>query len=79
MAEKHDGMEVFVKVDEYKEVLDIVNLIKTRLTEAKDTLKRINKLKNEEDAELELWQTSMEEAERRIEYIDRTLFEPEAI
>ena len=76
---KHEEMEVFVKIEEYREVLDVVNMIKHRLHEAKETMHKINRLKNEEDAELELWQTSLEEAERRVDHVDKTLFEPEAI
>ena len=74
-----ENMQVFVKVDEYKEVLEVMNMIKNKLADAKNTLGEINKLKNEEDAELELWNTSLEEAERRITFIDRALFEPESL
>lgn len=79
MSEKEETMQVFVKVDEYKNVLDIMNMIKNKLADAKNTLGEINRLKNEEDAELELWHTSLEEAERRISFIDKALFEPEAL
>ncbi len=79
MIEKEDTMQVFVKVDEYKNVLDIMNMIKNKLADAKNTLGEINRLKNEEDAELELWHTSLEEAERRVSFIDKALFEPEAL
>lgn len=79
MTEKDENMQVFVKIDDYKDVLDIMNMIKNKLSEAKITLGEINKLKNEEDAELELWHTSLDEAERRIEFIDKALFEPESL
>ncbi len=77
--EKNETMQVFVKIDDYKDVLDIMNMIKNKLGDAKNTLNEVNRLKNEEDAELELWQTSLEEAERRIMYIDKALFEPESL
>ncbi|MBI4440830.1 hypothetical protein HY639_01560 [Candidatus Woesearchaeota archaeon] len=79
MAEKDETMQVFVKIDEYKDVLDIMNTIKSKLNEAKNTLGEINRLKNEEDAELELWHTSLDEAGRRVEFIDKALFEPESL
>ena len=47
-------MQIFVKIDDYKDVLEIMNMIRNKLGEAKTTLEDINKLKNEEDAELEL-------------------------
>lgn len=68
---------VFVKINEYKDILDILELIKTKLNEARETLGNLNELKNEEDAELEIWRTSLDEIERKVENIDRTLLEPE--
>jgi len=76
MVEIEAGMPVFVRIDEYKDVLEVMSQIKEKLEEAKKTLGKINELKNEEDAELELWHTGIDEVERKVEFIDRTLFEP---
>lgn len=69
---------VFVKIEDYKDILDVLDLIKDRLAEAKRTLADINELKNDEDSELELWSSTLSEIEKKIEGIDRTLFEPES-
>jgi|TARA_Y100000310_G_scaffold208219_1_gene208782 hypothetical protein len=69
---------VFIKIESYKDVLDVLDLIKDRLGEAKRTLADINELKNDEDVELDLWSSTLDEMERKIENIDRTLFEPES-
>jgi len=69
---------VFVKIDDYKDILDVLDLIKDRLDEAKRTLADINELKNDEDAELELWSSTLNEIEKKLEDINRTLFEPES-
>jgi hypothetical protein len=74
-----EEMPVYVKIDEYREVLDVMNMIKNKLEEAKETLGKINELKNEEDAELELWHTGIEEIERKITFVDKALFEPSAL
>jgi hypothetical protein len=74
-----DSLQVFVKIDQYKEVLDIMNMIKNKMTETKDMLSTINRLKSEEDSELELWMASVQEAEKRLEHIDRILFAPEKL
>lgn len=74
-----DMMPIYVKIDEYKDVLDIMNVIKTKIEDAKETLGKVNELKNEEDAELELWQTGLDEIERKVEFVDKTLFEPSAL
>ena len=67
MEEMRETMPVFVKIDEYKNVIDTMGLIRAKIEQAKDTLAKINQLKNEEDAELELWHNSLEEVERKIE------------
>lgn len=72
-------MPVYVRIEEYKDVLDVMNLIKSKIAEAKETLAKLNDLKNEEDAELELWHTSLEEAERKVDFADKALFEPSAL
>ena len=72
------GAPVFVKIDEYKDILDVLDLIKDRLAEAKRTLADINELKNDEDAELELWSSTLNEIENKLDDIDRSLFEPES-
>jgi DNA-binding Lrp family transcriptional regulator len=70
---------VFIKVDDYKDVIDVMELIKNKILEANGVLEKIRRLKAEEDAELELWNSNLEDIERKISYIDRTLFEPEDI
>ena len=40
-------MPVFVKIEEYKDVLDVLELIKNKIIQAKDVLGKINELKNE--------------------------------
>lgn len=70
------GMNVFVKVDEYKDILDVIDLIQEKVKEAKTILGKINDLKNQEDSEIELWKNSLNDVERKLTFIDQTLFEP---
>ena len=68
---------VFVKIDEYKDILDILTMIKTKLKETKSILDNITELKKEEDSELELWNTTLAEIESKIDLMDQTLVQPE--
>ncbi len=70
---------VFVKIDEYKGVLGIAGMIKNKLEEAKKTLGKINDLKSEEDSELESWSNTLNDIEKKIEFIDKALFKPETL
>jgi len=71
-----ETMPVFVKIEEYNEVLDVMNMIKNKLKDAKETLAKLNEIKNAEDSEVELWKTNLDEIERKVDFVDKTLFEP---
>ncbi len=70
---------VYVKLDEYNNILTLVDTLKEQVTAAKQTLGEIRKLKQEEDVELEIWQTVVTELENRIAFIDNTITEPEEL
>ena len=74
MTEK---MPVFIKIDEYDQVLELVKMIRKKLEDAKATVMKINDLKNEEDHQLEAWQNTLAEIEKKVDFIDHSLSEPE--
>ena len=74
MVEK---MPVFIKIEEYEEVLELVKMIRRKLEDAKTTLLKVNDLKNEEDHQLEMWQNALAEVEKKIDFINQSLNEPE--
>ena len=72
-----EKMPVFVKLDEYKELVKVLEETKEKLVNAKELLSKIEELKRQEDAELESWNTEISEAEERIEDVDKILLKPE--
>ena len=70
-------MPVFVKLDEYKELVKVLEETKEKLVNAKELLSKIEELKRQEDAELESWNTEISEAEERIDDVDKILLKPE--
>jgi len=70
-------MPVFVKIDEYDDVLSLLRMVRAKMEEAKETLAKIHDLKNEEDHQLEVWQNTLVEVEKKIDFIDHSLNEPE--
>ncbi|MFH2027666.1 MAG: hypothetical protein ABIJ08_00870 [Nanoarchaeota archaeon] len=70
---------VFVKIEEYKDVVDTIGMIKEKLDEAKDMLSNITEMKRKEDAELANWNSKIADVEQKIENIDNSLLEPESI
>ena len=71
-----EGMPVFIKVDEYKDILDIIELTQEKVKEARALLEKINELKAEEEAELDNWDESLNDVEKKLNFVDRSLFEP---
>ncbi|HLC19577.1 MAG TPA: hypothetical protein VJK72_01565 [Candidatus Nanoarchaeia archaeon] len=74
-----NDMPVYVKVEDYKDALDVMNMIRLKIEDAKKTLEKVHELKSEEETELELWHATIEEVERKIDFIDKTLSEPGAM
>ena len=71
-------MPVYVKVEDFKDALAVLGTIRSKIEDAKRTLERIHELKSEEDTELELWNTTIDEVEKKLEMIDKSLSEQEA-
>jgi hypothetical protein len=72
-------MPIYVRIEEYKDVLDVISMLRNKLKEARDSLQKINELKNEEDIELEKWEAGLDAVERRIAFVDKVMFEPETV
>lgn len=70
-------MPVFVKLDDYKDITDIINLAREKVQEAKAVLNRINDLKEKEDSEIESWRQELADIDAKISDIDKRLLEPE--
>ncbi len=66
---------MFVKVNEYEDIKDMINLIRSKIEESKKVLATIEQLKKQEEAELAAWRGEVEEVERKVGYINKTLFE----
>jgi len=71
------NLPVFVKIADYKDVLDVVDVMKQKLKETTQTLGRIKELKIEEDRELQEWEKNIVEVSRRLSFIDSAFFENE--
>lgn len=72
-----NGTSVFVKVDEYKDILDVLDIIKNRIEEIRKTLNGMNELRKSEDAEVQMWHSTINDIEKKIESIDRIMYEHE--
>jgi len=72
-----DKAPVFVKIEDYKDIVDLLALIKDRTKQAKFLLDKVREIKDQEDAEIASWSNKLEDVSVRINEIDKSLFEPE--
>jgi hypothetical protein len=72
-----DDNKVFVRIDDFKDVLAVMESIKGKLAKSKDTLDKIREVKKQEDAELELWSHSLDEVEHKLNEVDSRLLTPD--
>ncbi|MBS3128171.1 hypothetical protein J4410_03425 [Candidatus Woesearchaeota archaeon] len=72
-----EEMPVFVKIEDYKNIVDVLHLMKEKLEIAKKLLAQVEDFKKQEDTELAAWEAELEDIDERVEGISKTLLEPE--
>jgi len=71
-----DKAPVFVKIEEYKDIMDVLSLMREKTRQAKFLIDKITEIKVQEDQQLSTWAKELDDVERRIESVDRALLEP---
>lgn len=66
---------VFVRIDRYREISDMLSEIRSKLDGARQDLKKIRDLKIQEDAELKDWQNELDTADHKLAEISRAMTE----
>lgn len=70
-----EGKPLFIRVGDYREVLQGSANIKTHLKEADSIIQRANELKEEQEKEFDKWKGIVEDINRKMVYVDKVLFE----
>ncbi len=68
---------VFVKVDEYRSILELLDAVKQKLGQARSLLARVNELKQQEDAQIDAWAKDIDDVEDRLSSISNSFMEPQ--
>lgn len=72
---RHGAGPLYMNLDGYKSVLLATEDVRDSLKRAGDRLTNLNSFKMREDSTLEAWQSSLENIQRKMVFIDRSLFE----
>ena len=77
MEEALEKAPIFIKIEEYKDFINFVGLIKEKIEEINKALTKIKEIKKKEDEELASWKSSLTTTETKINEVNKSLFEPE--
>lgn len=69
-------MPVFVKIDDYKDVVKSIQELQGKISNAKSLLNQIEQIKQEEETELESWKIGLDDIEQKIANLNDVLTEP---
>jgi len=69
--------KVFVKIEEYKDVTEIIDLLRNKIAEAKHTIEQIESLKSQEEETLREWKGDIKVVEEKVTYLDNQLVNPQ--
>jgi hypothetical protein len=70
---------LYVLVDHYKAVIEELSESRNLLKNSEDILFRLNEMKNESDKKYEQWRMQMEDIQRKLIFVDKSLFEGDKI
>jgi len=70
-----DDKAMFIKVENYEDILKTLNTVKSKLNEVTELFEKLNSLKQEEDAELNIWKDMLNDIREKVSQIDNVLFE----
>ena len=70
------AMPVYVKIDDCKDIMDILTLTQEKLQKARYLLEKIHELKAQEDAAFDKWRSELDEVEARVRNVDNKFSEP---
>ncbi|MBW2998620.1 hypothetical protein KY321_03705 [Candidatus Woesearchaeota archaeon] len=72
-----DKMPVFIKIDKYEDVLDLMNIVRDKVEKAKEVLIKIDDLKRKEDEKINQWKNNILDVESKLQNLNNNLFEPD--
>jgi hypothetical protein len=65
---------IFIRIDKFEESLDMLEKIKKEILEIEKMLRDVKRIKEEEEKELESWESRIQITKEQIEKIDRDIF-----
>lgn len=67
--------QIFVKIDEYNEVLNLLKIVNEKIVKAEETIKKIHQLKQDEEKELGTWEENLQNMKNGLNEMENEFFE----
>ncbi len=72
-----DAREIYVRIDKFKATLGGINSIRSDLRKSEETLVKLENIKSSKDKSLDTVKSCMEDLQKKLIFIDKTLFKGE--
>ncbi len=70
-----DEKPLFIKIDQYKDALKHLELLKSKIDDAEGLLKELDSVREEEEKKIEQWKADLNSVKEKLLAIDKSLFE----
>lgn len=71
------GESLYVRVDKFKIALDHINVIRSDLRKSEEDLVKLESLKHEKDKSFDRFKLSLDDLQKKLIFVDKTLFKGE--
>ena len=65
---------IFMKINAYKAMMDMIGHVKDKLQEGEDTLKRLSDFKADEDRNFKNWKRYIKDIQNKLIFVDEVIF-----
>ncbi|MBS3147920.1 hypothetical protein J4219_03475 [Candidatus Woesearchaeota archaeon] len=69
----HMPSKSFVAVEDYRRIVNDTNVVRSKLLDAENFVKRLTELRTDEERSLEKWRSQLEDVEKKLGYVDQLI------
>jgi hypothetical protein len=70
-----ENVPIYVKVDKYKELVEVLKAISSKIQSVDKTIERISALKSQEDTQMQAWTENLADIKARLDRINKAFYD----
>ena len=75
LRERPSAKTIYIRVDNFKAALGSINIVRSDLRKSEEALAKLENMKNAKDKSLDKMKSSLDDLQKKLIFIDKTLFE----